>query len=1193
MTQRLARKAAAAPTVAPAAIAPRSASAVVEGARAGANYDDPFGLHLPQPVQARASGSTDPDTVPANAMRGVEGPGQALPHHGAIQTAFGHHDVRAVRAHVGGAAAEAASAIGAEAYATGSDVAFARQPDLHTAAHEAAHVVQQRAGVQLYGRVGAAGDRYEQHADRVADGVVAGRSVEALLDTMTSSGVGPAAPAVQRSPRAVPVDEPAGADVVDALLRPQSVADAYAARHWDALRADARAALLATDLALDAPMAWRPGSAAERADLGLASMWPAVQVRATWDAAFARDLDQAIELGVSVGATRQAQIAPDDDRLARYHPAVGTAVGNTLIRRLRRSLGAIGPDYLARYQANGGVVDTSLLPVSSVSDRAAVALLAFAQIMGPLDRPRRQPRPIAGRARPKRSRPGDGGAPTADADVTDAATEAAAERVNEQLLLLAGLLGEANLEALAPAYAFVAEGPGGSPATWQPAVIRQAQQLELIRGEVLTMSALEHREVSPALKADALAAYARAAGGAHLPQAARLLRVARDEVADLDRRAAMAAAVSAAQATEARAPAEVGGAELADLAARADRATRGERAPASNGSSTAPSATALLAAGATGPSDQSSTFADDARASRAGAFRHGALRLADTLAEARAALASAGELVAGMFTAAVARDVEALATEVAGLEGALHQLANDVAARAGRGGVGLVADTIIAEAEARFRHFVKTSGVMDMGRRVHAMLARVERAVGILATVGFALVMIGASVAGGLAGAYVGGAVRGALTPATMAAVGETTTTAVVGGAVAAVATESAVVGGIQAALTGDPFVTAAGENLVAAGFTLAALSGVRWAGVLARARTPWAGSAALRFLGPGALDLAVGMGANIAAHSLFHPDDPASDDQLVEWTTAATTMVIGRWIGTRLRGLHARLDAIGARHGQDVRLSTDLAALHRELGDLETKLVDSPRQVAAINDLLDGQLTSVLHRIDQLDQAPAARATPPAREPLRPPPEDHPAAAPSERASVSKDTATSDPGPRAAVPAAPYAAPEPAHTTVTDAAGRAGSSGSPHVDAESVRGAGTLDLAMSASPAELLAQRPPLARTFEHALHPQLYIDDIVAHYRMNLRGVKALYDPTLESGKLGVTRASEGGMVIRIGRDAFVDQPTLANTIAHELSHARDYQRGIHKPHGAASSDGDGSVYGAGNALERWIRNGTGEAP
>ena len=90
-----------------------------------------------------------------------------------------------MRAHVGGAATEAATAIGAEAYATGSDVAFAREPDLHTAAHEAAHVVQQRAGVQLYGGVGEVGDRYERHADQVADRVVAGQSVEALLSELT------------------------------------------------------------------------------------------------------------------------------------------------------------------------------------------------------------------------------------------------------------------------------------------------------------------------------------------------------------------------------------------------------------------------------------------------------------------------------------------------------------------------------------------------------------------------------------------------------------------------------------------------------------------------------------------------------------------------------------------------------------------------------------------------------------------------------------------------------------------------------------------------------------------------------------------------------------------------------------------------------------------------------------------------
>jgi hypothetical protein len=64
----------------------------------------------------------------------------------------------------------------------GDQVAFRGTPDLFTAAHEAAHVVQQRGGVQLRGGVGQAGDRYEQHADAVAHAVVRGESAEALLD---------------------------------------------------------------------------------------------------------------------------------------------------------------------------------------------------------------------------------------------------------------------------------------------------------------------------------------------------------------------------------------------------------------------------------------------------------------------------------------------------------------------------------------------------------------------------------------------------------------------------------------------------------------------------------------------------------------------------------------------------------------------------------------------------------------------------------------------------------------------------------------------------------------------------------------------------------------------------------------------------------------------------------------------------
>jgi hypothetical protein len=111
----------------------------------------------------------------------TRGPARPLPHLDTIQRAFGRHDVRTVQAHLGRQATEGTHAIGAVAFATGRHVAFAGSPDLRTAAHEAAHVVQQRGGVQLVGGVGQAGDLYEQHADAVADAVSEGRSAEALL----------------------------------------------------------------------------------------------------------------------------------------------------------------------------------------------------------------------------------------------------------------------------------------------------------------------------------------------------------------------------------------------------------------------------------------------------------------------------------------------------------------------------------------------------------------------------------------------------------------------------------------------------------------------------------------------------------------------------------------------------------------------------------------------------------------------------------------------------------------------------------------------------------------------------------------------------------------------------------------------------------------------------------------------------
>jgi len=138
---------------------------------------------------AALSPFSQPGYAAQQAALGFSGSGGTLPYADIIQQAFGRHDVSRIDAHIGGAAAVASRALGARAYAMDGAVAFASQPDLHTAAHEAAHVIQQRSGkVQLTGGIDKAGDQHERHADAVADAVVAGRSAEALLDRYAGAG---------------------------------------------------------------------------------------------------------------------------------------------------------------------------------------------------------------------------------------------------------------------------------------------------------------------------------------------------------------------------------------------------------------------------------------------------------------------------------------------------------------------------------------------------------------------------------------------------------------------------------------------------------------------------------------------------------------------------------------------------------------------------------------------------------------------------------------------------------------------------------------------------------------------------------------------------------------------------------------------------------------------------------------------
>ena len=166
------------------------------------------------PKRGRAATVADPGAI---AAAGTVGASSSLPHLDQLQAAFGHHDLSDVRAQIGGDGARAADALGAHAYAFGDAVAFAEAPDLRLAAHEAAHVVQQRGGVRLDGGVGAVGDVYERHADEVAAAVVRGESVEALLDPFAHRGAA-GGPAVQRDARDA-AEIQATLDRLEALMR--------------------------------------------------------------------------------------------------------------------------------------------------------------------------------------------------------------------------------------------------------------------------------------------------------------------------------------------------------------------------------------------------------------------------------------------------------------------------------------------------------------------------------------------------------------------------------------------------------------------------------------------------------------------------------------------------------------------------------------------------------------------------------------------------------------------------------------------------------------------------------------------------------------------------------------------------------------------------------------------------------------
>jgi hypothetical protein len=150
---------------------------------------------------------------------GIHTPATRLPYAEQIQQAFGHHDVSHIQAHIGESATQSTTAINAAAYATGNHVVFAGTPDLQTAAHEAAHIVQQQSGLHLAGGIGQAHDAYEQHADAVADRVVAGQPAQDMLNRFAPGNGSPRTGPLQVQRALVPVPGQAYS-VDDRDLRP-------------------------------------------------------------------------------------------------------------------------------------------------------------------------------------------------------------------------------------------------------------------------------------------------------------------------------------------------------------------------------------------------------------------------------------------------------------------------------------------------------------------------------------------------------------------------------------------------------------------------------------------------------------------------------------------------------------------------------------------------------------------------------------------------------------------------------------------------------------------------------------------------------------------------------------------------------------------------------------------------------------